>query len=133
MKKQKINKNEICREFELLYEKLKDSFMIGSKFLSRLNDNHYSKHTYNNLIGIMKWFAEHYDPEKYIGRISMVKKRYYFLVRDKDIDQEFVCYLWSKGKMYNSQHDTKIYYNYFKSNYPFNENKQYIVDVPDYY
>lgn len=122
------SRNKLYEEFILLYEEYKGSFIIGKKFSTRLFDKHYKKYVYKNMIEIINWFVENYDPTYYTGKINISNNRYYLTVGDKILEYNFVCYLWNKGKMYNSFHDTKMYYDNLKSD----KNKHYIVDVPIY-
>lgn len=129
--KKAINKkllDDLYEEFMTLYGQNQDGLKIGSVFLGRLSEKHYKHHVYKNTNGIIKWFLDNYNTDDYSARFSVNgSQQYYLIISDKE-GNEFVCYKWYKGKMYNSYQDTKLYQNCIELDC----NKHYIVDVPNY-
>ncbi len=128
----KINNNQLrnkeYEKFMKFYGQHKNSIEIGSAFLSRLIEKHYKASVYKNTNNIIQWFLENYDPSIYKIRFSVNGNRQYFLLIGDMNGNEFVCYKWYKGKIYNSHYDTQLYRQHCGT--VINENKHYIIDVP---
>lgn len=118
-------------EFLELYNRYNNVLTFGGVFLNRLLEKHYQSLIYKTVNNIIEWFLENYNKDIHIARFSISDNHFYLNVADLN-SNEFACYRYDKGKMYNSYCDTNTSINNLKKNNIYDDNIHYLIDVPNF-